>query len=39
MMENKWFYFVSTADDDEDPDTYLFHQNLYQNLTKYDIAK
>ena len=30
------FIDVSTAD--EDPDTYLFHQNLYQNLPKSDIA-
>ena len=30
---------VLAAHDDEDPDTELFHQNLYQNLSKFDNVK
>ena len=30
---------TSTADDDKNPNTLLFHQNLCKNLTKFDIVK
>ena len=30
---------VLAAHDDEDPDTELFHQNLYQNLSKFNNVK
>ena len=33
------FIDVSVADDDEGLETQLFHQNVYQDLTKFDIAK
>ena len=39
MMDNLWFIDVSKADDDEDPDAWLFHYNMCQNLTKFDIVK
>ena len=34
MMKNNVFIEVSTADDDGDPNTTLFHQNLHQDLSK-----
>ena len=33
------FVNISTVRDDKDPGTLLFHQNLYQNLTKFDTVK
>ena len=33
------FIGVSTVDKDEDPDIQLSHQNLYQNVTEFDIVK
>ena len=31
------FIDIATADDDENPDAQPFHQDLYQNLTKFDL--
>ena len=32
-------FIDSIADNDKDPDTWHFHRNVYQNLTKFDTVK
>ena len=37
-VKTNGFIDVSTAGDEEDPDTWDFYQNLCQNLTKFNIV-
>ena len=38
-MENQWFIDVSTTGDGKDSGTFFLNKNLYQNLTKFGVAK